>query len=87
MHPEGEAWRGRKGGGRAMLTPEEGEILKYRLTGSIFEVKKITNQFVILHSLDGLTQIMTGKKSLLNLFEKIPYMKPRATALAESAVP
>lgn len=69
-----------------MITPEEGEMLKYRLTGSVFEVKKITNQFVILHSLDGLTQIMTGKKSLLNLFEKIHYIRSRGTALAESAV-
>jgi hypothetical protein len=67
-----------------MITPEEGEILKYRLTGNIFEVKKITNQFVILHSMDGLTQIMTGKRSLLNLFEKIPYMNSRATGLSES---
>ena len=67
-----------------MVTPEEGEILKYRLTGNIFEVKKITNQFVILHSMDGLTQIMTGKRSLLNLFEKIPYMNSRSTTLSES---
>ncbi len=65
-----------------MITPEKGEMLKYRLTGGIFEVKKITNQFVILHSLDGLTQIMTGKKSLLNLFEKIPYVRSRSTASA-----
>jgi hypothetical protein len=67
-----------------MVIPEEGEILKYRVTGNIFEVKKITNQFVILHSMDGLTQIMTGKKSLVNLFEKIPYLNPRGSALAES---
>jgi len=55
-----------------MIIPEEGEIMKNRLTGNIFEVKKITDQFVILYSLDGLMQIMTGKKSLIHLFEKIP---------------
>ena len=66
-----------------MVTPEQGEMLKYRLTGGIFEVKKITNQFVILHSQDGLTQIMTGKKSLLNLFEKIPYARSHSTAAVE----
>ncbi len=55
-----------------MIIPEEGEILKYRPTGNIFEIKKITNQFVVLHSMDGLTQIMTGKKSLIHSFEKIP---------------
>ena len=67
-----------------MVIPEEGEILKYRVTGNIFEVKKITNQFVILHSTDGPTQIMTGKKSLVSLFEKTPYLNPRGAALAES---
>ncbi len=55
-----------------MIIPEEGEIMKNRLTGNIFEIKKITDQFVILYSLDGLMQIMTGKKSLIHSFEKIP---------------
>lgn len=55
-----------------MIIPEQGEIMKNRSTGNIFEVKKITDQFVILNSLDGLIQIMTGKKSLIHLFEKIP---------------
>ncbi len=55
-----------------MTAPEQGEIIKNRLTGNIFEVKKITDQFVILYSLDGLMQIMTGKKSLIYSFEKIP---------------
>jgi hypothetical protein len=55
-----------------MIIPEQGEIMKNRLTGNIFEVKKITDKFVILYSLDGLMQIMTGKKSLIHSFEKIP---------------
>ncbi len=55
-----------------MIIPKEGEILKYRATGNIFRVNKITNQFVILQSMNGLTQIMTGEKSLVGLFEKIP---------------
>ncbi len=55
-----------------MITPEQGEIMKNRLTGNMFEIKKITDQFVILYSLDGLMQIMTGKNGLIQLFEKIP---------------
>jgi hypothetical protein len=54
-----------------MIIPEQGEIMKDQVTGNIFAVKKITNQFVILSSLDGLMQIMTGKKSLVHLFDKI----------------
>ncbi len=59
-----------------MIIPEEGKMLKYRINGNIFEVKKITNQFVILHSLDGSTQILTGEKSLVNSFEEIRQMSP-----------
>lgn len=67
-----------------MIIPEEGEILKYLPTGDVFEVKKTTNQFVILDSPDGLTQIMTGKRSLVNLFEKISRSNFRASTTAES---
>jgi hypothetical protein len=55
-----------------MIIPARGEVMKNRSTGNIFEVKKITDQFVILSSPDGLMQIMTGRKSLIHLFEKIP---------------
>jgi hypothetical protein len=55
-----------------MLGAEEGQIMKSRMTGNIFEVKKITGQFVILYSLDGLMQVMTEKKGLIHSFEKIP---------------
>ncbi len=57
--------------GNFMIIPQQGEIMKYRFTGNIFEVKKITDQFVILYSLDGSMQIMTGKKNLSHSFEKI----------------
>ncbi|HUL37238.1 MAG TPA: hypothetical protein VLW47_06105 [Thermodesulfobacteriota bacterium] len=67
-----------------MIIPEEREILKYRPTGDIFEVKKITNQFAILYSLDGLTQILTEKRSLVNLFEKVSRLNFRASTTAES---
>jgi len=67
-----------------MIIPAEGEVLKYRLTGNIFEIKKITKQFVILHSVDGSMQIMTGEKSLVNLFEKIPRVDFPRSALTKS---
>ncbi len=55
-----------------MEIPAEDEILKYRSTGENFRVKKITPQFIILLSIDGSTQIMTGKRSLIDFFEKFP---------------
>jgi hypothetical protein len=42
-------------GRNIMVSFEEGETLKFRSTGRIFEVKKRTDQFVTLQSLDGLT--------------------------------
>ena len=66
-----------------MKVPEEGEVLKYRPTGNIFKVKKITSEFVILHSRDGGSQIMTGKKSVFHFFEKIPHMISLGSSLEE----
>jgi len=42
------------------------------------EVKKITNQFVILQSMDGLKQIMAEKENLTSFFEteKVPQLEP-----------
>lgn len=45
-----------------MISLEEGETLKYRSTGHIYEVKRITNPFVILGPVDGLMQRMTKKQ-------------------------
>ena len=63
--------KGEKGkGGNTRVIFKEGETLQYRSTGRIFEVKKRTDKFVILPSLDGLTQVLTGEKSIFNFFEK-----------------
>jgi hypothetical protein len=55
-----------------MTSPNTGEILKYQQTGALFEVKKVTNEFVILNALDGSSQIMTGKGSFDFLFARVP---------------
>ncbi len=54
-----------------MHIPKIGEVLRHRETGNIFEVRKITSEFVILHAKDGRSQIMTGKRNLSYSFEKI----------------
>jgi len=67
-----------------MIIPEEGKMLRYRLNGNTFEVKKITNHFVILYSVDGSTQILTGEKSLVNSFEEIQQIDPPRAGMRES---
>jgi hypothetical protein len=70
-----------KEGGPIMDVPKVGEVLKYRKTGKIFKVRKITDEFVILHSRGGTSQILTGKNSLFSSFEKLAEMNGSASAL------
>jgi hypothetical protein len=65
-----------------MTTIEQGEVLKSLLTGKVFQVKLLTDQVVVLQSLDGQTQVMTGKISLKYFYEKLtpePGMRPSHT--------
>jgi hypothetical protein len=55
-----------------MTSPKIGEILKYLRTGGLFEVRKVTNEFVILYARDGSSQILTGKGSFDFLFARVP---------------
>jgi len=55
---------------------DQREVLKYRRTGDDFEVRKVTGEFVILHSRHGLLQVLTGIKSVFHLFEKVPDGSP-----------
>ena len=66
-----------------MDIPKVGQVLRYRKTGKIFKVRKISDEFVILHSGEGTSQILTGKNSLFSSFEKVPEMKGSASALAK----
>ncbi len=51
---------------------KEGERMKYQKDGRVFEIAKITRDFVVLQALDDKTQVLTGKASLDFLFAEIP---------------
>lgn len=71
-----------------MTRPKIGEILKYLQTGGLFEVKKITNNFVILSARDGSSQIMTGKVGFDSVFSKVPSIEsPRRDCNSGSTYP
>ena len=55
-----------------MITPKEGDIVKYLRDGNHFKVRTVANDFVILDALDGLSQIMTGKRGFESIFEGTP---------------
>ena len=54
-----------------MDIPKEGEVLKFLRDGRIFRVKRVANEFVILSSVDGSSQIMAGTKGFDFMFERI----------------
>ena len=58
-----------------MTSPKKGEILKYNLTGCLFEVKRFSKDWVILFSQDGSRQIMTKKENFDCLFAEIPLVE------------
>jgi hypothetical protein len=67
-----------------MFILEKGIRLKYRPTGTVFELKKIAKQFVILNSMDGSTQIMSQKNNFIHCpdWEEVP---PAETTDEDSA--
>jgi hypothetical protein len=54
-----------------MITPVVGEIFKSSLTGKVYEVRRILDQMVVLHSLNGLNQVLTQKENLHLFYEKM----------------
>lgn len=59
-----------------MNNPKTGEVLKYMRTGSLFEVQKVTSEFVILCARDGSSQILAGRGSFDFLFSRVPPEEP-----------
>ncbi len=58
-----------------MTIPKIGEVLEYRQTGGLFEVKNVTRNWVILFSWDGSRQIMAGMENLDYLFSRVPLVE------------
>ena len=50
---------------------KEGERMKYQRDGRVFEIAKISRDFVVLQALDDSTQVLTGKASLDFLFAEL----------------
>jgi hypothetical protein len=51
---------------------KEGERMKYQKDGRVFQIAKISRDFVVLQALDDSTQVLTGKASLDFLFAELP---------------
>jgi hypothetical protein len=53
------------------MTTMERERVRSILTGKVYEVKAIKNEFIILEALDGLSQILTEKENMKLFYEGV----------------
>lgn len=55
-----------------MLAPRTGELLRSMRTGEIFAVKMTKDDRILLQSLDGAIEVLTGRVGLDLFYEEIP---------------
>ena len=53
-----------------MMTTHENDRFMSKLTGNIYEVKKIANQMIVLESLNGKSQVLTDLNNIALFYEK-----------------
>jgi hypothetical protein len=53
-----------------MVTVHESNRFKSKITGNVYEVKKIVNEMVILESLNGKSQMLTDLNNIALFYER-----------------
>jgi hypothetical protein len=57
------------GRGIKMMTPHVSDRLRSKITGNVYEVKKIVNEMIILESLNGTSQVLTELNNIALFYE------------------
>jgi len=52
-----------------MMATHENDRFRSKITGNVYEVKKIVNNMIILESLNGTSQILTEQSNLALFYE------------------
>ncbi len=52
------------------MTTHESDKLKSKITGKVYEVKKIANQMIVLESLNGTSQLLTELDNIALFYER-----------------
>jgi len=55
-----------------MMAMHECDRFRSRITGNVYEVKKIANKMVVLESLSGTSQVLTELNNIALFYEKEP---------------
>lgn len=53
-----------------MAAVHEKDRLRSKITGNIYEVKKIVNEMIILESLNGTSQVLTDLNNIALFYER-----------------
>jgi hypothetical protein len=52
-----------------MMTPHESDRLRSKITGNVYEVKKIVNEMILLESIDRTSQVLTELSNIALFYE------------------
>ena len=52
------------------MTMHESERFRSKITGNVYEVKKIANEMIVLESLNGTSQVLTELSNMGLFYEK-----------------
>jgi hypothetical protein len=58
------------GRGIKMVTGYESDRFKSKISGNVYEVKKIANQMIVLESLNGKSQVLTDLNNMALFYER-----------------
>ena len=56
--------------GMKMMTPHESDRLRSKITGNVYEVKKIVNEMIVLESPNGKSQVLTELNNIALFYER-----------------
>jgi hypothetical protein len=65
----GDATNEMAGRGFKMMTTHESDRLRSKITGNVYEVKKIMNEMIVLESLNGRSQVLTELSNIELFYE------------------
>ncbi len=73
MAPDGKMDESRKSATvTKVMTPRESDRLRSKITGNVYEVKKIVDEMIVLESLNGKSQVLTELSNVALFYESEP---------------
>ncbi len=55
-----------------MTTTHESDRFRSKITGNVYEVKKIADQMIVLETLNGKSQVLTESDNIALFYEREP---------------